>query len=144
MWEIPFGQTYTINLPPMNFDLGNKNFPLQIRTSSNEKPSLSLQWSFRLAFGFDENDGFFLYTFPNQQSEFLQSEFFVRADFTLPVTRTDAKLLYFLNLSLTKLDIAFGAGIFVDIGKLNADIMFHFKFFDRLTLKHNQKTRPTG
>lgn len=69
MWEIPFGQTYTIELPPMNFDLGNKNFPLQISTGSNEQPSLSLQWSFRLAFGFDENDGFFLYTYPNQESE---------------------------------------------------------------------------
>lgn len=132
MWEIPFGQTYTINLPPMNFDLGNKNFPLQISTSSNEKPSLSLQWSFRLAFGFDEKDGFFLYTFPNEGSEF-----FVRADFTLPVTRTDAKLLYFLKLSLDDLDIAFGAGIFVDIGKF--DIIFHFNLFHRLTLKHNQR-----
>ena len=69
MWEIPFGQTFTIELPPMNFDLGNKNFPLQISTGSNEQPSLSLQWSFRLAFGFDENDGFFLYTYPNQESE---------------------------------------------------------------------------
>jgi hypothetical protein len=121
----------------MNFDLGNKNFPLQISTSSNEKPSLSLQWSFRLAFGFDEKDGFFLYTFPDEGSEF-----FVRADFTLPVTRTDAKLLYFLKLSLDDLDIAFGAGIFVDIGKF--DIIFHFNLFHRLTLKHNQKTRRTG
>jgi hypothetical protein len=114
MWEIPFGQTYTINLPPMNFDLGNRNFPLQISTSSNERPSLSLQWSFRLAFGFDENDGFFLYTFPHPNEG---SEFFVRADFTLPVTSINAKLLYFLKLSLQNVGIAFGAGIFVNIDK---------------------------
>ena len=63
MWEIPFGQTYTIELPPLNFDLSNENFPLQISTNSTEQPALSLQWSFKLAFGFDEKDGFFLYTY---------------------------------------------------------------------------------
>jgi hypothetical protein len=63
MWEIPFGQTYSIDLPPLNFDLGNDKFPLQISSRSTEQPSLSLEWSFKLAFGFDDNDGFFLYTY---------------------------------------------------------------------------------
>ena len=57
MWEIPFGQTFTIDLPAMNFDLGNENFPLQIKTQSTEQPSLTLEWNFTLAFGFDEKDG---------------------------------------------------------------------------------------
>ena len=57
VWEIPFGQTFTIDLPPMNFDLGNDNFPLQIKTASTEQPSLTLEWSFKLSFGFDENAG---------------------------------------------------------------------------------------
>ena len=117
MWEIPFGQTFTIDLPPMNFDLGNGFFPLQIRTSSTEQPTLSLTWSMKLAFGFDENDGFFLYTFPHIDPSEEESEFFVRADFNLPVSSMDAKLLYFLNLGLDDIDIAFGAGIFVNIDK---------------------------
>ena len=36
------------------------------------------------------------------------SEFFVRADFNLPFNSTEAKLLYFLKMSLIDLDIAFG------------------------------------
>lgn len=43
--------------------------------------------------------------------------FFVRADFELPISSTNAKLLYFLNLGLVDLDIALGAGIFVDVDK---------------------------
>ena len=108
MWTIPFGQTYTIKLPPMNFDLGNENFPLQISTSADEQPTLNLTWSFKLAFGFDEKDGFFLYTFPHVDPSQEESEFFVRADFNLPVNYAEAKLLYFLNLTLADIDIAFG------------------------------------
>ena len=117
MWEIPFGQTFTVDLPPMNFDLGNGFFPLQISTSSTERPTLTLMWRLKLAFGFDENDGFFLYTFPHIDPAQKESEFFVRADFNLPVQSMDAKLLYFLNLGLDDIDISFGAGIFVDIDK---------------------------
>ena len=46
-----------------------------------------------------------------------ESEFFVRADFNFPIENIDTKLLYFLNLGLTDLDIAFGAGIFVNVDK---------------------------
>lgn len=63
MFEIPFGQTLTVELPPMNFDLGNSAFPLQIKTQATEKPTLNLEWSLKLAFGFDADDGFFLYTY---------------------------------------------------------------------------------
>ena len=52
MWEIPLGQTYTIALPPLNFDIGIDNFPL--KTKMKQTPSLSLEWAFKLAFGFDE------------------------------------------------------------------------------------------
>ena len=117
MWEIPFGQTFTVSLPPMNFDLGNDNFPLQISTSSSERPTLNITWNFKLAFGFDEDDGFFLYTFPNEDPKEEESEFFVRGDFYLPVSSTNAKLLYFLNLGLDDMRIAFGAGIFMNIDK---------------------------
>ena len=138
MWEIPFGQSYTIELPALNFDLGNDNFPLQISMESTEQPSLTLEWSFKLAFGFDEDVGFFLYTyrelanhsgfqfipFPDSflclaHEDYTQevSEFFVRADFNLPIASTEAKLLYFFNLGLTDLDISLGAGIFVNVDK---------------------------
>lgn len=39
-----------------------------------------------------------------------ESEFFVRADFNLPIDSAQAKLLYFLKLGFTDIDIAFGAG----------------------------------
>ena len=112
MWEIPFGQEYQIELPDLDFDLGNENFPLQISMGSDESPTIMLEWSYKFAFGFDEEDGFFLYTFPNQESEL-----FIRADFSLPVSYIDAKLLYFLNLGLENLEVVFGAGIFVDVDK---------------------------
>ena len=61
MIEIPLGQNYTIELPPLNFDLGNNKFPLQL--SLNTTAELNVHWQFKLAFGFDANDGFFLYTY---------------------------------------------------------------------------------
>jgi hypothetical protein len=112
MFDIPFGQTFTIELPPLNFDFGNKIFPVQISMGGDARPALSIQWSFRMGFGLDEDDGFFIYTFPKQGSEL-----FVKADFTLPIPYVDAKLLYFLNLGFENFDIAFGAGIFLDIDK---------------------------
>jgi hypothetical protein len=63
MWEIPFGVDFTIELPPLNFDLDNKNFPVQIKLESSENPSLNLICSLKLGFGFDEKDGFFIYTY---------------------------------------------------------------------------------
>ena len=54
MWEIPFGQTYNITLPPLNFDIGSDNFPLKIKMNQTQNPELSLEWGFKLAFGFDE------------------------------------------------------------------------------------------
>lgn len=37
----------------------------------------------------------------------------------MPIDAASAKLLYFLNLGFHDIDIAFGAGIFVDIDKAN-------------------------
>jgi hypothetical protein len=99
----------------LNFDLENDNLPLQIKLNSNEQPALTLEWGFKLAFGFDETDGFFLYTYPDNESEF-----FIKADFDLPVASSNAKLLYFLNFYLEAIHIEFGAGIFVDIDKEKA------------------------
>ena len=39
------------------------------------------------------------------------------ADFGLPITSTNAKLLYFLDFYMESVNIEFGAGIFVDIDK---------------------------
>ena len=48
------GQRLTITLPPLNFHLGNDNLPLQIELDSDGQPALTLEWSLKLAFGFDE------------------------------------------------------------------------------------------
>ena len=50
---------------------------------------------------------------PNQE----ESEIFLKADFNLPIATAEAKLLYFLSLGFTGLDIAFGAGIFLNFDK---------------------------
>ena len=46
-----------------------------------------------------------------------ESEFFVKADLNMHINSTDSKLLYFLNLGLEGIDIAFGTGIFMNIDK---------------------------
>ena len=87
MWTIPFGQTITIPIPGLNFKLPpgksaacvfhcfifkstlphllfiTTELPLTFEVKDNE-PVLIVEWQFKLAFGFDEDDGFFLYTFP--------------------------------------------------------------------------------
>lgn len=82
---------------------------------STQAPTINISWGFRFAFGFDEEDGFFLYTFPDEESEFS-----IRADFDLPIETIDAKLLYFLNLALNDIQIKLGAGVFVDLDKQRA------------------------
>lgn len=62
--------------------------------------------------GFDDDEGFFIYTHPSEGSELS-----ITADFYLNVAEIDAKLLYFLNLYMENAVIEFGAGIFVDIDK---------------------------
>ena len=54
MFEIPFGQEYTFELPPLNFDLGNEAFPLQITMDPTEQLTLTIDWRFKLSFGTDE------------------------------------------------------------------------------------------
>ena len=80
------------------------------------------------------SDGFFLYTYPDEESEFffkgtyyhnsgfhqcpqLSQLSMFSADFALPITSAHAKLLYFLDLTMQDVTIEFGAGIFVDIDK---------------------------
>ena len=89
--------------------------PIQINVDS-DAPTLTLTWKFKLAFGFDDDDGFFLYTFP----EVAGSEFQIIADFDWEIDTIDAKLLYFLDMTLNEVHIAFGAGVFVNIDKEKA------------------------
>ena len=97
MWTFPFGQTINIPIPGLNFKLEGDALPLEFSISDNlsdNTPSLEIEWQFKLAFGFDEDDGFFLYTFPDDD----QSEFFVKANAVILEDATiSAKLLYFLE-----------------------------------------------
>ena len=112
MWKIPFGQKYEIVLPELDFELGNDALPLQLNIDS-DPPVLEIEWQFDLAFGIDNDDGFFLYTYPETNS----SEFFIKAGLKSGKIMVDAKLLYFLNMELEGAQIEMGAGIFVDIDK---------------------------
>jgi hypothetical protein len=71
------GQVFEIHMPSLDFKTPG-NLPITLRVESNESPTLKLKWTFMVAFGFDETDGFFIYTFPGEASEF-----FVKADFDL-------------------------------------------------------------
>lgn len=108
------GQTLEINLPSLDFELQNDALPLQL-TINGSQPILCIRWGFKFAFGFDETDGFFIYTFPDEGDEF-----FIRADFSLEVDNVQATLLFFLALELNDIDINFGAGIFVGLDKESA------------------------
>ena len=125
MWNIPFGQTYTIELPDLDFELGNDALPIQLKISA-EPPIKNVSWKFSLSFGYDEEDGFFLYTFPDEGSEFE-----ITADLKMEDINVNATLLYFLNMELTNAEIEFGVGIYVDIDK------------ERATRQPDDATAPT-
>lgn len=64
MWSVPFGQSVVVEMP-LDFSLEASTFPLEIEfggDNSADVPTLELGWSIDLAFGFDQNDGFFLFT----------------------------------------------------------------------------------
>ena len=107
---IPFGQTYTIDLP-LDFQLGGGDFPLEVE--ADFEATLSIGWSFTLAFGFDETSGFFINTFPGEASEFS-----VEGLLTVSATDIAARLL-FLNAEIEETTIDFGAGLYIDLDKQN-------------------------
>ena len=57
---IPLGMTETITLPELDFQLQG-DFPLNLKVDA-APPELALSWGFKMSFGFDEKDGFFVYT----------------------------------------------------------------------------------
>ena len=114
MFTIPFGQVFSVPIPGLNFKLPSA-LPFTFEVSDNE-PSLDIEWQFDLAFGYDEDSGFFIYTFPEDKAEF-----FIRANANLlDDANIDATLLYFLDFELKNTTIEFGAGFFVDIDKERA------------------------
>ena len=88
----------------MDFELDIDALPLQLNVEANP-PVLTLSWEFTLAFGFDETEGFFLYTFPGEVAPGQDAEMGVRADFELLNLNVDAKLLRFLELAFSNADI---------------------------------------
>jgi len=116
MWSIPFGQTFDVEVP-LDFDLDVKKFPLEIEFSGNgntSAPTLTIGWAFDLAFGFDEMNGFFLYTFPEGNDEF-------RVDCLLSVVdrKLDATLI-FLKGGIQDLDLLVGGRLFINVDKARA------------------------
>lgn len=114
MFTIPFGQNFSVPIPGLNFKLPSA-LPFTFEVSDNE-PSLVIEWQFDLAFGYDEDSGFFIYTFPEDKAEF-----FIQANANLiKDANINATLLYFLDFELKNTNIEFGAGFFVDIDKERA------------------------
>lgn len=46
----------TITLPALDFKIEGP-FPLEINVDSSDAPELTLDWEFKFAFGYDEDDG---------------------------------------------------------------------------------------
>jgi hypothetical protein len=115
MWTLPFGQSFAIELP-LDFDLDAGSFPLEIEFDGIDSnvPTLAIGWSFNLAFGFDEVEGFFLYTFPEGSQEFRVEALLSVLDRTLSAT------LIFLKASISDLDLRVGAAVYVDLDKVRA------------------------
>lgn len=113
-WRIPFGQSFAVELP-MDFDLDTGNFPLEVEFSGDDEsvPTLEIGWSFTLSFGFDEDEGFFVYSFPEDDE---QEEFQVFALLSILNRGLDATLI-FLKGSITDLDLVVGVKAFVDLDK---------------------------
>jgi len=113
MWTIPFGQEFEEELP-LDFSLVS-DFPFEVSLGGlgSPVPSLKCSWRFNLAFGFDEEEGFFLYTFPKETDD---SELAITA--LLSVKDQDFKAsLFYLTADTKDFDLIFGAGIFVDLVK---------------------------
>ena len=109
----------------MDFELDIDALPLQLNVEANP-PVLTLSWEFTLAFGFDETEGFFLYTFPGEVAPGQDAEMGITANFELTGLNVDAKLLYFLNLELKN------AGI----GRCNL-ISYYLSIFSRFLWLNN-------
>ena len=108
-------QNYTIDLPELDFELDNQALPIQFNIAG-ASPTFTVELRFKFSFGFDEDNGFFVYTHPDDEL----SELFIKADLNMTGLNVDSRLLYFLGLKMNGLDIALGAGIFVDINKMTA------------------------
>ena len=50
------GQRIEILLPELDFELPS-GLPIQLEVSSEDAPKITIEWEFKLAFGFDEDDG---------------------------------------------------------------------------------------
>lgn len=103
---------------PLDFSIG-EDFPLSISQTTDvvNAPTLTLAWSFTLAFGFDENSGFFLQTILDEDEDV--SELSVQALLDIHNTTFEAKL-FFLNARLEEVCLQVGAQINVDVNKASA------------------------
>lgn len=112
MWTIPLGQELEEEFP-LDFSLIN-DFPFEVSLGSpgSPMPSLKVSWRFNLAFGFDKEEGFFLYTFPNET----KSELAIEALLNVADQDFNASL-FFLSADMKGFDLSVGAGVFVDLVK---------------------------
>ena len=111
-----FGQNFKIKLP-LDFNLDPRDFPVEISLDSGDNvPELSIGWRFNLAFGYDETEGFFLFTFPDEGDV---SEFEIEALLSVQDSSLNASL-FFLDVALAGLNIDVGAKLFVDVDKSSA------------------------
>jgi hypothetical protein len=117
-WTIPLGQKYEIEVP-LNFAVSSGAFPLELKLTGDDVPTLTIAWQFTLGVGFDETEGFFLSTFEGDAlPDGRSSEFEVTALLDIPNQELNATL-FVLNAYMADLDIKVGAGVFIDVVKPN-------------------------
>lgn len=111
-WTVPLGQNLSIPIP-LDFEVA-PDFPLLVEMTGENEPSLDIGWGFKLGFGFDEQAGFFLDTFPGEEAEFC-----IEALLNIEGRTLDA-LLFFLRATFNDMDLMVGAGVFIDLDKASA------------------------
>ena len=102
----------------MDFYLDQDSFPLEVKLDSENgiesPPELTVTWFFTLAWGFDGDQGFFLYTFPDETQEF-------RVDALLSVLDLSTTgYIHYLRANIKDLNINVAASVSIDMDKARA------------------------
>ena len=108
-WEFAIRNTINKTIP-LDFHL-DTGFPLHISLDDGEDNkgiSFEIGWNYKLSFGLDKDDGFYIRTFPNE------SELSFGITLDAPEINTNATL-FFLTAEMENLNLCVGGWVFIDL-----------------------------
>lgn len=107
MFTLPLGGALSRSVG-LDFDTGERNFPMRVKIDTTT--TISAEWRFKVSFGFDLSNGFFINTHPEDD----ESEFGLSGMMST-VAPTLETQLFFLDAAIYDLQVQIGAGIFLDL-----------------------------